>query len=142
MKITIATSPEAKALCYRLRHIVFVEEQKVPVELEIDDHDENGAIHFLGRVEGEPVAASRLCLFGEVAKIQRVVVLKDYRSKNYGREIMQHMLDYIRKNKVAPTIALDAQTYALPFYEGLGFVVEGDEFDDAGIPHSYMSQPA
>ncbi len=141
LNIKIATTPQTKAICYRLRHIVFVEEQRVPVELEIDDHDENGAIHFLGRVGDEPIAASRICLFGTVAKIQRVVVLKEHRSKNFGRQIMQHMLGYIREHNIAPTIALDAQTHALGFYEELGFVVAGDEFIDAGIPHSYMSQP-
>ena len=45
-------------------------------------------------------------------------------------------------NDLAPVIGLDAQTYAVAFYESLGFTASGEIFDDAGIPHIHMSQPA
>ncbi len=140
LEITRATSERDKSICFRLRHIVFVEEQGVPVELELDEFDENGAVHFLGRLGDEPIAASRIRVFDDVAKIQRVVVLKDYRGNNFGHEIMQHMIAYICAENLAPTIALDAQTYAMPFYQALGFIAEGEEFDDAGILHVRMVQ--
>lgn len=142
LEISRAVSAEDKAECYRLRHIVFVEEQGVPVELEIDEYDETIARHFIGKVNGQAVAASRICVFDDTAKIQRVVVLEARRGRGYGRDLTIHMLKDIRADNLAPSIALDAQTHAVPFYEALGFAVEGNEFDDAGIPHLRMIQPA
>lgn len=77
-----------------------------------------------------------------MAKIQRVVVLEEYRGHRFGQVMMAYLLDYIRSQNMAPQIALDAQTYAQPFYEKLGFIAQGDVFDDAGIPHIHMVQPA
>ncbi len=140
LQISIASTEEEKAICYALRHNVFVEEQGVPKELELDEHDEDGAIHFLGRFKGNPVSAARVCKFGDAAKIQRVVVMKSHRGQNFGREIMLFMMEYIKAQKLAPVMALDAQIYALLFYQALGFEEEGEEFDDAGIPHIHMVQ--
>jgi predicted GNAT family N-acyltransferase len=141
MNIIQAKSPTQKALCLKLRHQVFVVEQGVPEELEIDSHDEAEAIHFLGYIDDAPVASARLCVFGQLAKIQRVVVIKEYRGQSLGRMIMQHMMQFVRDNALAPTVGLDAQTYAVSFYEGLGFKPIGEEFDDAGIEHIHMVQP-
>lgn len=142
LKINVATSETDKQDCYRLRHIVFVEEQGVPVELELDEHDDSNAIHFLGRFDGEPVAASRIVVFGDSAKIQRVVVLDSCRGRNFGKVLMQFMMEHIRSHGLAAEISLDAQTYATAFYQALGFETRGEEFDDAGIPHIHMVQPA
>jgi len=125
-----------------IRSIVFIEEQNVPVDLEIDHHDSSDAIHFLGKVEGQPLAASRVCVINAIAKIQRVAVLKPGRGKGYGRDIMNAMITMIRQEKLSDTIALDAQTHALEFYRSFGFETKGDEFDDAGIPHIYMTMAA
>ena len=81
-------------------------------------------------------------MFGDKAKIQRVVVMKAFRGRNLGRQLMRHLMDFARANKLAPQIALDAQTYAVAFYESLGFETTGEEFDDAGIAHIHMTQPA
>ena len=67
MSIIHAESSEEKAACYDLRHKVFVEEQGVPVDLEIDEYDETIASHFLGLIKGKPVAAARICVFGDMA---------------------------------------------------------------------------
>lgn len=144
MIISQATTENDRQVCYRLRHVVFVEEQGVPVELEIDEHDEAGAYHFLGKVDGEPAAAARICVFsdkdGAYAKIQRVIVMPQFRGQKLGRDLMVHLMDFARTNNLAPRIALDAQTYATAFYESLGFIASGDVFDDAGIPHIHMTQ--
>ena len=142
MSIIHAESSEEKAACYDLRHKVFVEEQGVPVDLEIDEYDETIASHFLGLIKGKPVAAARICVFGDMAKIQRVVIHKDHRGRSLGRELMQHLIAHARQKRLAPTIALDAQTYATRFYESLGFSESGDIFDDAGIDHIRMVMPA
>ena len=121
---------------------MFVEEQKVPVELEIDEHDEADALHFLGSASEHAVVTARLCIFGEKAKIQRVAVDSSFRGSGYGKDIMQYMIDYVRAQQLAPMIALDAQAYATSFYEALGFKSEGEVFDDAGISHIHMVMKA
>ena len=142
MIISSVSTDAEKEICYHLRHVVFVEEQGVPVELEIDEFDASDAHHFLGLIDGEPAATARICVFGDIAKIQRVVVMKQFRGRNLGRQLMQHLMNYARGHKLAPNIALDAQTYAVAFYESLGFKTTGEEFDDAGIAHIHMTQPA
>jgi len=137
-EIKIPASKDERRSCYRLRHIVFVEEQNVPVELEIDEHDETDAIHFLGAWSGEDAAAARMIITGDTAKIGRLVVLKPYRGKQLGHKMMQAMLDHAWQNPTVTQVVLDAQTYALPFYERLGFEPVGEEFMDAGIPHLRM----
>ncbi|MEP1208990.1 MAG: GNAT family N-acetyltransferase [Rhizobiaceae bacterium] len=142
MSISQVVTDAEKDICYHLRRVVFVEEQGVPVELEIDEHDAVDAYHFLGLIDGQPVATARICVFGDKAKIQRVVVLQPFRGRNLGRQLLQHLMGFARQNNLAPQIALDAQTYAVAFYQSLGFETTGEEFDDAGIAHIHMTQPA
>lgn len=141
MSITLARTTQEKAACYDLRHRVFVEEQGVPVELEIDEHDESIAIHFLGKIEDQPVATARICVFGGLAKIQRVAIDQKHRGRSLGRDLMLHLIAFAGHEQLAPTVALDAQTYATGFYESLGFSQTGDVFDDAGIDHIRMVMP-
>lgn len=121
-----------------IRHTVFVEEQGVSLDMEIDEHDHADAIHFLGRLKGQPVATARLCLMGGVAKIQRVAMLIEARGGGHGAALVTHLVSYATTISLAPVIALDSQTHATGFYERLGFVTTGEPFDDAGIPHIRM----
>ena len=138
LNISIATTREQRETCYRLRHEVFVEEQSVPVALEIDDHDEKDAIHYLGEFDGVPAAASRIVLKDGTAKIGRLVVSKDHRGAGHGVAMMRFMLNHIRDEGLADIVALDAQTQATGLYEALGFEPEGESSMDAGIPHVRM----
>ncbi|MEM8749501.1 MAG: GNAT family N-acetyltransferase [Pseudomonadota bacterium] len=138
MEISIATTQQEREACYRLRHVVFVEEQGVPVELEIDEHDEATAIHFMGMIGTELVATARLCVFGEMAKIQRVAVARSQRGCGLGKQIIEHLVRFARDEKLGDIITLDAQTHAIEFYRTLGFETQGDVFDDAGIDHIRM----
>lgn len=119
--------------CIAIRRRVFIEEQDVPEEIEIDGLDP-ACRHFLAYAAGDPVATGRLKTIPEGVKIQRVAVLETARGAGIGRRLMEAMM------AAAPMgwIVLDAQTQALAFYEGLGFVAEGPEFLDAGIPHRRM----
>jgi predicted GNAT family N-acyltransferase len=135
--IIITRTPAEREQCYDIRKVVFVEEQAVPLELEMDEYDDV-AIHFLMRdAEGTPLATARLLDKHGLAKIGRVAVLKDARGLGLGLELMQFVLDEARRRGFAEAV-LDSQTYAIPFYERLGFTAEGEEFDDAGIPHFLM----
>ncbi|MBC7804577.1 MAG: GNAT family N-acetyltransferase [Akkermansiaceae bacterium] len=125
----------------KVRDVVFIQEQNVPVELEHDEHDAD-ALHILA-VETktkEPVGTARVLDKGNgVAKIGRVAVLKEYRGRGIGQALMQAVLKTARELHFKSLI-LDAQVSVIPFYENLEFVAEGDVFDDAGIPHRRMSR--
>ncbi len=134
--ITIVQTPAEFEACYAIRKTVFVEEQAVPVELELDEYDDT-ATHFLLRDGDVPLATARLLDKHGRAKIGRVAVLQEMRGRGLGLLLMRAVLDEARRQGFSEAM-LDSQTYAIPFYERLGFVAEGEEFDDAGIPHYLM----
>lgn len=142
VRIDRVADEETLSDCLAIRHAVFVEEQGVPVELEIDEHDHSSAIHFAVYLDAGLVGTARLCLFNGVAKIQRVAVSKEARGSGLGAKLVDHLVRYARTAKLAPKIALDAQAHATGFYERLGFKTVGTPFDDAGIPHIRMEQEA
>ena len=122
--------------CFALRHQVFVVEQGVPVEEEIDDLDDT-ALHLLARIGGRPVGTARIVLTGETAKIGRVCVLTEARGTGLGAALIRTAMDVARERGFS-TAKLGAQVHALGFYEALGFQATGPEFLDAGIPHRDM----
>ncbi len=135
--ITFAQTPEDINACYDVRKAVFVAEQAVPLELEMDEYDDI-AVHFLLRdADQVPRATARLLDKHGRAKIGRVAVVKDSRGLGLGLKLMQFVMDEAKRRGFTEAV-LDSQTYAIPFYERLGFVAEGDEFDDADIPHFLM----
>lgn len=123
--------------CRALRRIVFIEEQGVSEADEVDDKDDD-AIHLLAKLNGEPVGSARLLVLGDVGKIGRVCVLAAARRTGLGATIMQAAVERFRTVPGVKKVKLGAQTHALGFYERLGFVAIGPEFDDAGIPHREM----
>lgn len=131
----VETNEERQAV-YSVRKTVFVAEQKVPEELEIDEFEET-AIHFIGYEKDEPVAASRLRLFSKYGKLERIAVKKAYRGQSIGSNIIRIMEDEIAAHHINEAI-LNAQTHATGFYESLGYEVFSEEFMDAGIPHVSM----
>ncbi|RPF52131.1 GNAT family N-acetyltransferase [Aquisalibacillus elongatus] len=121
---------------YQVRKIVFIEEQDVPPEIEVDEH-EDSAIHFVGYKDEKPIAASRMRLVDDYGKLERICVLKEERGKHYGVEIIQEMEQYLKVHKVKKS-KLNAQTHAEDFYKKIGYKTVSDEFMDAGIPHVTM----
>ncbi|UFU00593.1 GNAT family N-acetyltransferase [Radiobacillus kanasensis] len=136
MDVRIVETEAEKADAYSVRTQVFVEEQNVPPELEIDDL-EDVAIHFLGYENGLPVAASRLRLVEDYGKLERICVLKEYRGKSFGKDIISRMESYIRDQGLQKS-KLNAQTHAEGFYQSIGYNTISGTFMDAGIPHVTM----
>lgn len=123
----------------KVRDVVFIQEQNVPVELEHDEYDAD-ALHILAMdtATKEPVGTARILDKGDgVAKIGRVAVLKEYRGRGIGQALMQAVFKTTRELDFT-SLMLDSQVSVIPFYEALGFVAEGGVFDDAGIPHRRM----
>ncbi|AGT07763.1 GNAT family N-acetyltransferase [Paracoccus aminophilus] len=125
------------ALCQALRHKVFVEEQAISVEEEIDGRD-GAAIHLLVRAEGRAVGTARLLIEGETGKIGRVAVLREWRGAGLGAALIRGALAELRAMPGVKRAKLGAQSHAIGFYERLGFSAYGPEYLDAGLPHRDM----
>ncbi|WP_151734808.1 GNAT family N-acetyltransferase [Paenibacillus tengchongensis] len=142
-EIVHVTSEEQLGQALKIRKEVFVEEQKVPAEEEIDEYDVVGANahHILILDEGQAVATGRLIYYkAGTAKMQRIAVLKAYRSKGYGRILLLAMEELARELGLASSI-LDAQCQAEDFYAKLGYdVISSEPFYDAGILHVRMEK--
>ena len=135
------------ALAVRTR--VFVQEQGVPIDLEVDDTDRaaltrQDAVYVIGRLRGDAVATARLLFeaHGEPAAmphIGRVAVLAEHRGNGFGAAIMRALHDAAR-TRGASAVTLAAQVHAIPFYERLSYVARGPLFLDAGIEHRDMDR--
>ncbi|MEQ1452233.1 GNAT family N-acetyltransferase [Acinetobacter seifertii] len=116
-----------------IREQVFIQEQGIASEDEWDDFDAT-AVHFMVYDKEQPIATARLLPQHSVG---RVAVLMSYRKQGIGKILMQHIIDYARNQKL-PYLKLSAQTYVTAFYEALGFNVQGEVYQDCGIPHINM----
>jgi predicted GNAT family N-acyltransferase len=127
-----------RAAAFAIRLEIFVAEQGVPVEAELDDWDRR-ARHALLRLGGQPVATLRWHPLedGPAVRIGRVAVRCLYRGRGIGHRLMLWLLDRLDREGVAVTV-LHAQVQAQPFYERLGYVAEGAPFTEDGILHIAM----
>jgi predicted GNAT family N-acyltransferase len=117
-----------------IRRTVFVEEQRVPEALEWDGRDEHCQHVLAVARDGTPVGTGRLLPDGHIG---RMAVLKAWRGRGVGGAMLAKLVAAARAAGHARA-QLNAQTHALGFYARHGFVAEGPEFDDAGIPHRAM----
>lgn len=137
MKIGPARTEAARAACFAVRRAVFIEEQGIP-EAEEWDAEDATCSHFLAEDDNGPLGCARLIAQSDTAKIGRVAVMALARGTGLGRALMEHVLDAARDAGFARAL-LEAQLYVIPFYERLGFIAEGPEYDDgSGILHRVM----
>jgi predicted GNAT family N-acyltransferase len=121
---------------YTIRTRVFVKEQGVPQEIELDHHDKR-AFHFLVFEAGKAVGTARVVMHRGSAKIGRMAVLKSYRRRGIGTKLLKRVIA-IAKNHGAQKIYLHAQVPVIGFYEAMAFQCVGPVFKEAGIPHRKM----
>jgi predicted GNAT family N-acyltransferase len=133
------TTPEELLTCLALRHAVFVDEQHVPEELEMDGQDAV-ARHFGLKADGELIATCRVRRIGSAAKIERVAVSKVFRRQGIGQELMKYVLQDLIGAGDIQLLKLSSQADAVPFYERLNFKKRGPEYMDAGMPHYDMTR--
>jgi predicted GNAT family N-acyltransferase len=136
MEVTIVKNEAQYEDALKVRKIVFVGEQNVPPEMEIDEYEKE-AVHFVAYDGEEPVGAGRFRKKGDIAKVERICVLKSRRGQHIGGEIMKAVEEEAERQEFE-TLVLNAQTHAIPFYEKLGYHITSEEFDEAGIPHVEM----
>jgi predicted GNAT family N-acyltransferase len=117
----------------KIRFEVFVDEQNVSEELEIDGLDDE-AKHVLAYIDDEPIGTGRILSDGHIG---RVAVLKKYRGLGIGNSVMRELIKWAQQNKLEK-LWLSSQWHAHSFYIDLGFVCEGDIYEEAGIDHIKM----
>ncbi len=134
---------------YGVRFDVFVTEQQVPADLELDDLDAT-ADHFVAYDDGRAVGAGRLVVepagfaeadpsLGDVAHLGRIAVRPETRGTALGVALVAAIEEQAAARGLR-VVALSAQTHALGFYERLGYAAHGPVFDDAGLPHRWMTK--
>ena len=117
-----------------LRFAVFVEEQNVPAEIELDSFDALSVHAVAFDANGEAIGTGRLLPDGHIG---RMAVAKPARGSGVGSALLRALMDEARRRGHAQAV-LSAQTHATGFYCRHGYSAYGDEYDDAGIPHIDM----
>ncbi len=123
----------------QLRSEVFVVEQNC-VYQDIDNKDKK-SLHLMAWHRDELTAYTRLVPPGvsfDEASIGRVITSLKYRGLGFGVDLMKKSIQHILESYATNTIRIGAQLYLKTFYEGFGFIVQGEEYLEDGIPHIEM----
>ena len=122
-----------RAALRAVREQVFVREQGVPVELEWDEFDPL-CQHVVAEDAGQAIGTGRLLPDGHIG---RMAVLESWRGQGVGSALLEALLRLAHDRGIR-RVRLNAQSRAVGFYLRHGFVAEGQEFIEAGIPHLSM----
>jgi len=142
IRIELCDWAQARADATRIRESVFVAEQGVPAQIELDEHDPR-CLHALARDETAGAVGTGRLLPSElrggrsIARVGRMAVLKAWRGQGIGSSILVRLLEAARE-RGDTDIVLASQVHARDFYRAHGFLEQGEEFLDAGIPHRAM----
>jgi predicted GNAT family N-acyltransferase len=134
LRVELGSWDEFREEAAAIRYAVFVDEQRVPEDLEIDEFDPL-SVHALARdATGKALGTGRLLPDG---RIGRMAVLPQARGRGIGSALLRVLMDESRRRGNRDAV-LSAQVHAAAFYERHGYAVEGDPYDDAGIAHVDM----
>ena len=147
--VLLVADIDALADAYAVRRDVFVVEQGVPSELELDSFDAT-ADHLVAYDRERAIGAARLVVeaagfegsdpaYGPVAHLGRIAVRSQARGRGLGVALVA-ALEARAVERGLRICALSSQTHALGFYERLGYLAHGPQFDDAGLPHRWMTK--
>ena len=128
------TWEQAQPTAGPLRFAIFVGEQNVPPGIELDDMDANCVHAVAFDVDGKAIGTGRLLPDGHIG---RMAVVKEWRRRGIGAEILEALTGEARKRGHAEVV-LSAQLQAMEFYRSFGFAAEGKVYEDAGILHQQM----
>lgn len=123
----------ARRLASPIRFQVFVREQRVPAEIELDDMDAP-SLHAIAFENEKAIGTGRLLPDGHIG---RMAILKEWRRRGIGAAILKALIDAAER-RGDREIALSAQLHAVEFYRTHGFEPVGDVYEEAGIPHQAM----
>ena len=124
---------------FRLRQVVFVEEQGVDLDIEYDGQDSE-ALHMVVKKDNKTIGTARVrFLNAGIAKIERMAILKPYRRQGIGRSMMSFLDSELRTRHIE-YVSLHAQCIVIAFYESCGYTAIGSTFWEAGIEHVTMEK--
>lgn len=138
IRVAVAGTDKERDDALAVRIAVFVDEQGIPREEELDEYDE-GAVHCVAYEGGEAVGAGRLVLLDGYGKIGRMATLAEYRGRGVGAGVLRTLEDEGAVRGVRE-FRLSAQVTARRFYERAGYAATGDIYDEVGIPHVAMTK--
>jgi len=121
---------------HAVRRTVFCEEQQIDESIEMDDLDQS-SIHVVIYDSDKPIATGRLVVLNDSFSIGRVAVLPEYRGKHIG-DLVVRLLIRTAVDMGGDQQHIHAQLSVRGFYEKLGFVAQGEVYEEAGIPHISM----
>jgi predicted GNAT family N-acyltransferase len=133
LRIELMPWEKARAQAAPIRFSVFVEEQGVPRDIELDEHDAF-SLHAIVFDQEKPVATGRLLPDGHIG---RMAVLKPWRGRGIGSALLESLIA-AAKRRGDREIVLSAQVHAVEFYRAHGFRPEGEVYEEAGIAHQAM----
>jgi predicted GNAT family N-acyltransferase len=133
VRIELMPWEQARAEASRIRFAVFVVEQGVPLEIELDEHDAE-CVHALAFDGAAAVGTGRLLPDGHLG---RMAVLREFRGRGVGSAILAKLIKAAAQ-RGDREVLLSAQVHALDFYRAHGFSAEGEVYQDAGIAHQTM----
>ena len=137
LEIFIKPWEQASEAAYAVRQEVFIREQGVPEDMELDECDP-GAVHVLAYLNAQCIATARLVrLDAKSAQIGRMAVLVALRGQGIGTAMLKKLLELAMSEGISSLI-LHSQVSAVSFYEKLGFKADGPTYQEAGIPHRNM----
>lgn len=136
VRVELMSWEQAQPIAGPLRFAIFVGEQNVPSGIELDDLDASCVHAVAFDVDGKPIGTGRLLPDGTIG---RMAVIKEWRRRGIGAEILQALSDEARK-RGHTTVTVSAQLQAAEFYREQGFAAEGKVYEDAGILHQKMSK--
>ncbi len=134
--VRITSWETAREEACRIRFAVFVEEQRVPPEIELDEWDETSHHAIAVEATGQAIATGRLLPDGHIG---RMAVVRPWRGRGVGAAMLEALVSHARERGLT-RLVLNAQTQARGFYARFGFAQVGEEFMEAGIPHIVMER--
>ena len=123
-----------------IRYAVFVEEQGVPLALELDDldRDPSAVVHVIANsVDGAAIGTARMLLEDGMVRVGRMAVLQTWRGQGVGMQMLDALCENAKQRRYSK-VRLYAQMHAAQFYRKQGFAPVGEEFNEAGITHIEM----
>ena len=118
-----------------VRGSVFIEEQNIPLEIDVDGNDES-YIHFVVYDNRTPIGTARLRHDGLLG---RVAVLSKNGNQGIGKLLIKSIEDHARSLNIA-SIYFHAQITAVKFYIKFGYKTIGEVYQEAGIDHISMEK--
>lgn len=139
IKVIKISDPESLSQAFEIREKVFVEEQKVPKEEEIDEYEDQSH-HFLATINGTPCGAARWRITSNGIKLERFAVLQEFRNIGVGSALVKAVLKDIndQPHSSEKIKYLHSQLGAVPLYQKFGFAKKGEIFEECAIQHYKM----